>query len=346
VKSLFLVGTALLLLTSCYGGGENRDGVAVVNLDGSGDTEIYSQAADSDIVWSPDGRRVAFVDYDTDAGTRKIIVENADGRYEVEIASEARSFSDAISREPFSYRDSPSWSPDGLRIAFSLREGLYIADVDGNGLFKLASEQGGQPSWSPDGSTIVFTAGRRIWTVKVDGTGLRPLTDFGQFRLPRWSPDGTMIAFTSYGSEYDIYLVNRDGTGLTNLTNTPTRHELGFTWSPNGHEIAYVATTWLRSPSGSETPESLGLVVVDTQARTTRTLVEATGSWGVAAGESAPSWSPDATEIAFVDRSGDIRVINVRSGKDRRLVNGYSPAWSPTSGKIAYKRYDTEGSVL
>jgi hypothetical protein len=71
---------------------------------------------------------------------------------------------------------------------------------------------------------------------------------------PRWSPDGTRIAFYGYsaggvddfngGANYDIYVMNADGTGLTNLTTSPDDIGTGFsqgspTWSPDGTKIAY-----------------------------------------------------------------------------------------------------------
>ena len=71
---------------------------------------------------------------------------------------------------------SPSWSPDGRKLAFSSnRDGtyeIYVACADGSGLSVLTA--GGPdkkyPIWSPDGRRIVYQRrGDGIWTVDVTG---------------------------------------------------------------------------------------------------------------------------------------------------------------------------------
>ncbi|HEY3256708.1 MAG TPA: hypothetical protein VGJ91_22280, partial [Polyangiaceae bacterium] len=58
-----------------------------------------------------------------------------------------------------------------------------------------------------------------------------------------WSPDGTKIAFTSWRDDpnpatclpycrFDIYVMNADGSGQTNITQTPTDREHYPTWQP------------------------------------------------------------------------------------------------------------------
>ncbi len=57
---------------------------------------------------------------------------------------------------------------------------------------------------------------------------------------PAWSPDGSKIAFASNRSgDYDIYVINPDGTGLTNLTNTTNTDEKYPSWNPDGTTIVY-----------------------------------------------------------------------------------------------------------
>src|SRR5690606_30696580 len=61
-------------------------------------------------------------------------------------------------------------------------------------------------------------------------------------QLSAWSPDGSMLAFMSNRSgNNDIWIVNRDGSGLRNLTNTPNASEGSPTWSPNGQMIAFTS---------------------------------------------------------------------------------------------------------
>ena len=143
------------------------------------------------------------------------------------------------------------YSPRGKRLVFARidhptdPDGLYTVKVDGTGLRRitptgtiLGPNSGG--NWSPQGNEIVFarrvTADRRttLWVVHSDGSGLRELhlqtqpacggpisdpTARGCFD-PHWSPDGTKIVFVIFtaATGRDIYTVNADGTGLTQIT--------------------------------------------------------------------------------------------------------------------------------
>ena len=112
------------------------------------------------------------------------------------------------------------------------------------------------PAWSPDGTQIAFASQRagdrypNLYLINVDGTGLINLTDNrSEGEYPSWSPDGTQIAFACYqgggvrantSPDYDICRINRDGTGLQNLTNNPA-YDFHPAWSPDGTQIAFMS---------------------------------------------------------------------------------------------------------
>jgi Tol biopolymer transport system component len=216
-------------------------GLAVVNVDGSGlHTIILGDPYNvRSPVWSPDGSRIAFRGSDFE-----LFVCNGDG-------TGIRSLGEFS--PPF------SWSPDGTRIA-ALRGGdVWVVPVDGSSAGNLthSDEPDSDAMWSPDGRRLAFTrqtirpqAGQPyyedIWVMNADGTGPQRLTessqaaDYAGARAPRWSPDGKRILFESgLGTNRDLYTIEPDGSGLTNLTNTPGIDEANASWAPDGSRIVF-----------------------------------------------------------------------------------------------------------
>ena len=65
-----------------------------------------------------------------------------------------------------------------------------------------------------------------------DGSGVTPLTNTRKDRSPVWSPDGSKIAFGSNRDGNDeIYVMNADGSGQVNLTNSPA-FDYAPVWRP------------------------------------------------------------------------------------------------------------------
>src|SRR5262249_54257914 len=96
--------------------------------------------------------------------------------------------------------------------------------------------------WSPDGSKITFArAGgcfwdlcstQDLWVVNADGSNPTKLAD--RAGGAAWSPDGTKIIFgkSVNFAQSDIYTMNPDGSGLTNVTNTNGKDESSPSWQP------------------------------------------------------------------------------------------------------------------
>ncbi len=102
------------------------------------------------------------------------------------------------------YDGSPSWSPDGQKIAFtSERSGNYdiwVMDADGGNKQQLTRHEGYDSDcyWSPDGQKIAFSSGRSdngdIWVMDADGSHKQRLTtNEATDWHPSWSPDGKKL---------------------------------------------------------------------------------------------------------------------------------------------------------
>ena len=162
-------------------------------------------------VWSPDGRRIAYidnVDNESERERREIMVINADGKNKTQVTTND------------GQETSLSWSPDGRQIVFTYvrgsTQGLAVVDVAGgkSTLLHEAAARISDAAWSPDGSQIAFDMGSAIYTIQPDGTQLRRLTDDGDDIAPRWSPDGSLISYSSRSStaHYQLYVMNADGS--------------------------------------------------------------------------------------------------------------------------------------
>ena len=118
---------------------------------------------------------------------------------------------------------SPSYSPDGRRIAFvhdaAGRGQIHTMNADGRSAVNLSSNAfcDRLPVWSPDGKRIAFTSDRAgdrdIYVMNADGSNQRKVAgNVGLDRAPAWSPDGVRIAWESHVSGMpSIWVCNADG---------------------------------------------------------------------------------------------------------------------------------------
>ena len=108
---------------------------------------------------------------------------------------------------------------------------IYVMDADGRNQLNLTNNRSNDwsPSWSPDGKRIVFTVsdenGTEIYVMDADGRNQLNLTNNrSNDRWSSWSPNGKRIAFASDRDrppDFDIYVMDADGGNPQNLTNNP-----------------------------------------------------------------------------------------------------------------------------
>lgn len=160
----------------------------------------------------------------------------------------------------------PFWSPDGRRIAFeSDRDGsmqIFLMDADGSDLTQLTDGEAKHEfrianPWSPDGSRLIFTERALMedkWVLHVmdaDGQNkIQLVRTPNSYGAPSWSPDSEHIAFdlVESGENRDktkIYVVDKDGSNLTNVTKLLPKDEdlmsWNFLWASDGQSISFVA---------------------------------------------------------------------------------------------------------
>lgn len=170
------------------------DGTSLIRLTNTDDI-----SRDGDLVWSPDGKQIAYS-------------ANRDGNIDIYISDVENAIrGDAASRQ---LTDTPapvqnlvtSWSPDGSMIAFSSnRDGnmeIYLMNPEGNDIVRLTDNvtSDAEPRWSPDDKQIVFSSNRdgnvEIYVLDVEeaiqsgnNAIARRLTDHpGDDTGPAWRP--------------------------------------------------------------------------------------------------------------------------------------------------------------
>lgn len=177
-----------------------------------------------------------------------------------EIVSTDSGVSQQIPEGP-SYIGDILWALNGNRVALDMdwSGAIYIMNADGSNLYDLFPERRdiSPVGWSPDGRYLLFTSevfghssGLNVYDFETQecrflANKVYSLKDYRAI----WSPDGKRIAFAKLGIDgvhTDIYVINADGSNLTNLTGSlPDREEIQPAWSPDSRWIAFASREML-----------------------------------------------------------------------------------------------------
>jgi len=216
----------------------------IIDPDGEG-AQVALASAESIIspAWSPDGRRLAYVSFES----QKAVVWVQD------LASGER-------RALAAFRGSnsaPAWSPDGSRLVVTLsREGpaqLHLIHADGSGTPQRLAPSSAidtEAAWSPDGQFVYFVSDRgggpQIYRVAVAaGSGasgaVERISFAGDYNIsPAISPDGRQLAYISRQAGA-FRLMLQELPGGAPLALTDTRDDESPSFAPNGRLIVYAS---------------------------------------------------------------------------------------------------------
>ena len=222
----------------------NRAAIYTMNADGSGQRALRPAGLNGRPSWSPNGSLIVFstLQFGKQATVSVMPTNGRRVRKLVTIPLPANGRGVGL--------DSPTFSPDGKRIAFVWHKNavaaIFTMNASGGGRKEVTAWQKGgladKVDWSPDGSRIAFSSpdpgalpgvSSNVFTVRPDGTGLVKITKSrgGKIHngLDTWSPDGTKIAFARIGAgKSEIYVMNANGSGIKQLTRGPESHHASW----------------------------------------------------------------------------------------------------------------------
>jgi len=266
----------------------------------------------------------------------------------------------------------PALTPDGKDIAYFGDQGgffidLWLADAETgrvkrrlvkstqNNNYESLRFINSAGAFSPDGRYFAIAAKSKdrddlvILDVKRGREDRRIHVALSGLQTPQWSPDGTQLVFTGFSNGFtDLFIINRDGTGLRRLTNDKFA-DLHPAWSPDGKTIAFV------TDRGGATDFDLlrfgnlriALLHLETGA------IDLLGHMDIGKNIN-PVWAPDGRSLAFVsDRTGinNVFLYDMADGQIYQLTNmftgvqGITPlspvlTWAPQADRMAFVYYE------
>jgi Tol biopolymer transport system component len=243
--------------------------------------------------------------------------------------------------------DQPRWAPHGHRILYTHKSAkgphqIWVMGAHGHKKTHLPGQgrtNNSEAAWAPDGHRIVFTQFSlpfNPFTVdlavySLDTHVLTPLhVGHGFDRIPSapaWSPDGEHIAFAAVNKNAanpngsaELYVVQPDGQGLSQITHSTHFAEGHPNWSPDGRRLVYERI-------GGKSPDiycqQLDTINADGTDRR-RLRVGCHNGW--------PTWSPNGRKI-LAYRAGPVEPglwkMSPKGHHLRFITLGFNADWQP-----------------
>lgn len=228
-----------------------RSVVSLVSADGSESESIDMEPVEglmrhtTGLTWADDGNHLALVHEDPDVEQRRIIVVHRP-------TGEVMPVADAASR--MGNQGHPAWKPGSLTMAYSEggpggTDSIYMTDGESDPQALVEDEPVAiQPDWSPDGTELAWvgpseTGDRRnVYVMDMDTGQSENITRHEERwdYVPTWSSRDQIAFMSDHGDrDYDVFIVNPDGSGLRNVTEEIDWSASIPDWSDDGRYLTF-----------------------------------------------------------------------------------------------------------